>query len=618
MSATIRPRRSRTRATLTDRLPQITAPGAWKPRGPRNGLTFVDFLCGAGGSSAGLANAGWDLQFAVNHWDVAIATHRANFPDVWHECLDVTTINLRKLPSANLLWASPICTESSPAGGTSTGWSRSQVSKRSGARGADREESVRQEGMERTRATFWSVIQYAEVHRPELVFVENVPDVADRWALFDNWLRCMDTLGYPLEQAAVLSVNSAHIGGDGIPYAPQWRDRLYLAFVRKDLGRRFDLTPAPRSLCFECGEVVAGVQYWCPAAQGRELKIGRYRRKGNSSYGQYWYVCPRGCRRKNGQPARVEPFILPAIAAIDLADLGEPIADGQLVRNSLQRIEVGQDMFWRTPGAGLPPFAANANHDDTRVYLVDGEPLAARTTKIGEGLCLPPFTMIPGGRWPDGPISLAGPMRTQLANGNGSEALVTTPDGATSFLAIWRNNVDAVGLHEPLPTVTAGGHHHSVVSPPAEAFQVAHYGGQARATNLCRSIREPLGTVVANGAHHALVLPYYSKDPAYTTAEPLGTVSTRDRYAIVPGGQPSTNREVRAKDGGTVTMLDCRHRMLRWDESARAQVLPIDDGYIITGTGEERTAQAGNAVSSNASQWLGRSGHQILEPGGAA
>jgi DNA (cytosine-5)-methyltransferase 1 len=150
----------------------------------------------------------------------------------------------------------------------------------------------------------------------------------------------MDTLGYPLDHAAVLSVNSAHIGGDGIPYAPQWRDRLYLAFVRKDIGRRFDLTPAPRSLCFECGDVVAGVQYWCPAAQGRALKVGRYRRKANSSYGQYWYVCPRGCQRR-GRPARVEPFILPAIAAIDWTDLGEPIADGQLVRNSLQRIAVG-------------------------------------------------------------------------------------------------------------------------------------------------------------------------------------------------------------------------------------------------------------------------------------
>jgi DNA (cytosine-5)-methyltransferase 1 len=79
-----------------------------------------------------------------------------------------------------------------------------------------------------------------------------------------------------------------------------------------------------------------------------------------------------------------------------------------------------------------------------------------------------------------------------------------------------------------------------------------------------------------------------------------------------------TTREVRAKNGGTVRLLDCRHRMVRWDESARAQVLPVDDGYVITGTGEERTAQAGNAVSSNAAQWLGLRAAEVLEPAGAS
>ncbi len=59
-------------------------------------------------------------------------------------------------------------------------------------------------------------------------------------------------------------------------------------------------------------------------------------------------------------------------------------------------------------------------------------------------------------------------------------------------------------------------------------------------------------------------------------------------------------------------LKNCRHRMVRWDEAARAQVLPVDDGYIITGTFEERTAQAGNAVSSNAAQWLGLAGAEIL------
>jgi DNA (cytosine-5)-methyltransferase 1 len=551
---TARPRR--TRATLADRLPAPVVCSGWKPRGLRNGLTFVDFLCGAGGSSAGLANAGWDLRFAANHWDVAIATHQANFPDVWHECVDVTTINLRTLPRAHALWLSPICTEASPAGGTSTGWRRS----RGATHPVDAAEPVRQEGMERTRATFWEAVRYAEIWQPELVFVENVPDVVDRWALFDNWLGCMDKLGYPLDLAGLLSVNSAHIGGGNIPFAPQWRDRFYMVFVRKDIGRRFPLQPSPTALCFECGEVVAGVQYWCPAARKRPLRVGRYRRKPTSSYGQYWYVCPRGCRRSNGQPARVEPFILPAAAAIDWTDLGHPIGRDRLGPNTLRRIGVGQHMFWGQAGTSLPPFLTNANHDDHRIYLVDGQPLTARTTKIGDGLCLPPFTMIPGGRWDSGPVSMADAMRTQLANGNGSEALVTPPGSPEAFLAILRNHADAVGLDEPMPTLAARGH------------------------------------------HHALVLPYYSKDPAFPPTEPLGTVSTRDRFALVTD-----------TSGEAIAVRDCRFRMLRWDESASAQCLPLQDGYVILGTGEERTAQAGNAVSMNASMWLGRAAAQLLE-----
>ena len=43
-------------------------------------LTFTDIFCGAGGSSIGLAAAGFELKLAANHWQTAIETHAANFP----------------------------------------------------------------------------------------------------------------------------------------------------------------------------------------------------------------------------------------------------------------------------------------------------------------------------------------------------------------------------------------------------------------------------------------------------------------------------------------------------------------------------------------------------------
>lgn len=562
MSNTVRTRRARAR--LRERLPELSLRGTWHPFGPRNGLSFVDFLCGAGGSSVGFSNAGWELVFGVNHWQVAVNTHQANFPGVWHECVDVTAVNLRKLPRANALWISPICTESSPAGGNGSDWRESEASQR-GQGSLFEEEPVDQAGMEKTRATFWEAVRYAEVWRPEIIIVENVPDVVRKWALFKNWLGCMETW-YDWQ---IINVNSAHIGNldEGVPYAPQWRDRLYGMFVRRDIGRMPDITPRPISMCFRCRDVVEGAQTWCLAAQKRWLKAGRYRRGPNSTYGSYWYTCPRGCRDERGKPARVEPFVLPAAAAIDWDNLGTPLGDDRLKSSTLHRIAEGQETFW-VPGFEMPPtFVFNANHDDgnRRMYLPAGRPLSALTTKMGQSLCLPPFTVIPGERCQADPVALVGPARTQLVTE--SEALVFPPD-AEPFVTVLRQNMAGVSVREPIPTVTAG------------------------------------------GQHFALVLPYHTGRPAAPPVEPLETVLTKDRFALIT--TPGPTKKFRGSDGNTVELRDCRTRMLTYKEAARAQVLPVDDGYIITGNGEEQMAQVGNAVSSSAAQKLGAAGAEIL------
>lgn len=43
-----------------------------------NGIRFLDFFAGFGGSSSGLVEAGYELATAFNHWDKAIAVHSAN------------------------------------------------------------------------------------------------------------------------------------------------------------------------------------------------------------------------------------------------------------------------------------------------------------------------------------------------------------------------------------------------------------------------------------------------------------------------------------------------------------------------------------------------------------
>src|SRR5215207_6624560 len=121
-------------------------------------LTFTDIFCGAGGSSIGLAAAGLELRLAANHWQRAIETHAANFTYAEHVCADVNNYDMRRLPTTDVLWALPICTENSPAGGRAAGRRpRGQLDL------FEQGGHIEQAGFERTRATFHDVIRAAEV-----------------------------------------------------------------------------------------------------------------------------------------------------------------------------------------------------------------------------------------------------------------------------------------------------------------------------------------------------------------------------------------------------------------------------------------------------------------------
>jgi DNA (cytosine-5)-methyltransferase 1 len=228
---------------------------------------------------------------------------------------------MRRLPRTDVLWASPICTEASPASGTSGYRRPKKVS--AGQLGLMELEAfghIPKAGMERTRATFHDVIRATEVHRYLAVIVENVPDVVDRWELFDWWADGLRRLR-PGHRVQFLSVNSAHVGDDGNPFAPQWRDRLKMVFTRWDVPAP-NLTLTPRAFCQHCDHDVAATQTWAPSTAHKPYRVGRYRRDPGSNYGQYRYTCPDPrCGR------RVEPYVLPAASAIDLSDLGRRIGD---------------------------------------------------------------------------------------------------------------------------------------------------------------------------------------------------------------------------------------------------------------------------------------------------
>jgi DNA (cytosine-5)-methyltransferase 1 len=146
--------------------------------------------------------------------------------------------------------------------------------------------------------------------------------------------------------------------------------------------------------------------------------------------------------------------------------------------------------------------------------------------------------------------------------------------------------VDSVG--RPLRTITASnGDDTTLVSP----FLVEHFSERPGQRPRCRSVDRPLGTVTASRNRGSLIQPflvqYNGESGALSVDEPLGSVTTRDRFGLV---QPRLAR------------LDIMFRMLSVRELARAQGFP--DSFMFTGTKTDAVRQIGNAVPVSTAEAL--------------
>ncbi|WP_406050984.1 DNA cytosine methyltransferase [Streptomyces virginiae] len=429
----------------------------------------IDLLCGAGGSSTGLTEAGYELVLGVNHWQLAIDSHAANHPNADHACIDITGFPMKYLPRADVLWASVICTEISPAGGR-----RRESEQLDMLDGLDGWNSLPKDAFERTRATAWCVVRAAEAKKFKAVIVENVVEFGLDWILFWVWIDAMDKLGY---RAQIVSVSSAHVGDETNLRAPQWRDRMYVVFTLKTM-RAPDVEPRPLAYCMDCGEDVHARQSW----NNENQRIGKYRR-------DYIYRCPNtACHH-----AMVEPYVRPASDIINWGDLGTRIGDRRkpLADTTMDRIRAGLAKFPYEPsGINL----VHGKNGGDRAFAVGRQPLPTRTVKQGDALLVPT-----GGSWNTEAASVDVPLRTRLTRE--SEALVTVDP----FIIAYRNNSTASRATDPLATVTAQGNHHGLVVP----------GGVAPAI-----------------ARNTLVIPY-RKAAVKTAAEPIHTLATRDSAGLV-------------------------------------------------------------------------------------
>lgn len=516
-------------------------------------ITITDLFCGAGGSSVGAEAAGGTLVMAANHWQRAIDVHQAHFPDAAHDCADISQADPRRYPRSQILLASPECTNHSQARGVSrrqqdpTLWDAPDPA------------------AERSRATMWDVVRFAEQMHYEAIVVENVVEAA-KWILWPAWWQAMVSLGY---EGRVLSHNSMHHG------VPQSRDRIYVVWTRN--GLRPNLEMETSAHCKRCERVTTARQAFKP-----NRHIGRYR-------AQWVWSCIT-CQRA------VEPVTSPASQIIDWSLNCPRIGDREraLAPNTRARILAGLQRYgWapitttgagngfeRTPGNRARPVTA---------------PVATQTTTGGSALATPPgflFQSAHGGRVSDlddpHPTVCASDDRQALVLSNNfennahsvDEPLPTATTGNRHGLIVpLRNNGVALSTDEVVSTVTAGGNHHALLMRNMTAR-----GDQGQ---MVTPIDEPARTFVTT-TPQSLLLPYYGEGNAQPVDRPVPTVPTRDRFALISAEQ---------------IVDECGFRMLEPYEVAAAMAFPVD--YIPRSfSKKDQVKLAGNAVTPPVMQWI--------------
>ncbi|WP_352423452.1 DNA cytosine methyltransferase [Proteiniphilum sp.] len=544
-------------------------------------LTVTDQFCGAGGSSQGVRRlsrkmgGGLELKLAMNHWPLAIKTHNTNFPETDHDCADVSASDPRRYQSTDILITSPECSNHTIAKGVSR---KFQVTKNLFG------ELTIDPSAIRSRATMWDVPRFAEIHNYNLIIVENVVE-ARAWIMWDAWLHAMHNLGY---QHKCVYMNSMH----AIP-TPQSRDRMYVVFWKKG-NKAPDLDFRPKAFCQHCRKEVKSVQSW----KNPKKKYGKYK-------DQYVYRCPH-CGNI------VEPYYYASfniidwsIPAVRIGDRKKPLSPNTIERinHGLQKQKESSFIIYTDHSSNLDRSSAISD----RMFTQATRQVAALITKGSYGGDINP---------------LSHPQFTMTTQNNYGVV------GIPTLIDEHNKNGKSRGLNEYVSTVLAGGNHHGLVGMP---MIIKNYGGGFKPQNAPLLGNESIGTITTHDSHGVLGIPfivtnrgqslsreialpmstqtsminhgilsteavnaffsyYYSKAQSSGISDPIGTMSTKDRVALVLSSPENIDIE------------DCTYRMIQPHEVQRA--MAFEEDYIVLGSGKNKVKQLGNAVTPPAMEWL--------------
>ncbi|MCY2965198.1 MAG: DNA cytosine methyltransferase [Planctomycetota bacterium] len=356
-------------------------------------LNCADLFCGAGGTSCGAeATGGAKVRFAVNHWQPAVDTHSAYFPDAVHVNSRLDQVNPGECQRPDILFASPECTHHSRA--------------RGGKPTSDQQ-----------RSGGWDVVRWVEFHRPAWLVVENVaewehwgpvgdngiPLKSKRGAFFAAWVNAIKAAGYKVDWRRL---NAADYG------APTSRDRLFVIARR---GHRMPVFPEPTHTRHPGGELPGmGLPRWraasevidwslpCPSIFTRKRPLApktlaRIEAGLRKFVGPFQYqLIGMGAGR-----SRSPDDPLPTIVAAR-ENHGVVLPFISIMRNNCTADGVADPLSTLTAGGGhhglCLPFLAEVNHSgsDSRTSDPRG-PIGTVSTHNGRGLAIPFLSRFHGG-----------------------------------------------------------------------------------------------------------------------------------------------------------------------------------------------------------------------------
>lgn len=629
--------------TLESPAPQLvaTVPGRRKRK-------VADLFCGAGGTTTGFVRAhkkhGIECELVVvNHWTVAIKTHRANHPEALHICTPLEDVSPSEVIKGHLdhLHASPECTHHSRAAG-----------------GRPRNDQ--------SRSSADYVLQWAKEKGPTWVTIENVvefmdwgplddygrPDKALKGTLFKKWIEGFEKLGYRCEWRTLNAADYgdptsrkrfimiARLGGGEIP----WPTRSHVSRREKKKGIDANL-PTWRSAREIIDWSDTGESIFTRKKPLAEKTIQRII-KGLEKYG--------------GEAA--EPFLLVLRNNIDCKSIDEPIPtvtaggnhygviDTQFVRLRDDTSPEGStDPFLLRyhKGSAVPDSEPVPTITGTECYAIV-DPCLVRYNGTGdvEDIDSPVPTLTTKDRFGKAEFLI------HYHAGEGREGRASSVDDPTHTLDCSNRYglVQAVKLllphqkfeidgcddpEEPHRTIDAT---NARCNRVAQAFLVDMNHGvdknmdpESSANRRSQDLGEPIGTITTQ-AGKAVVQPFMvsidnhsasDSSKAHDIEQPLGTIVTKDNKAVIQpflvpqfgerkGQEPRTASlfdpapAVTSHGAGALVCpiiietskgifgIDIRLRMLKKTELAAAT--GFDEDYQFFGTGTDITRQIGNAV----------------------